>query len=130
MPDTMTYITRTFADAAELPAEQQLEFLAKIAKSPFFKPDSNADMFRDTAAFCLTVYREQTCKLADTLKIPRSLLREWTEGRHLPAPASRNTYAHNMIETALYSHGWVGHPPRPPVMDGSNIVPLFKERAP
>lgn len=103
------YLTKPFSEAAAAPHQDQLRFLAQLRESPFYRPGTNPSTFRDTAAFCLTLSREEPEDFADRLSIPRSLLDQWIEAQHLPYPALRLGYAKKMIDMALENNDWDAH---------------------
>lgn len=114
------YLTPSFREAVRFAKSGQLSFLAKLADSPFYKPATNDDTFRDTAVFCLNISGERPDDFALKLKVPESLLMEWMGGQHLPTPALRYKRAVDMIEVALDENGWVGHPMGSAAIDGWN----------
>jgi hypothetical protein len=100
------YLTKPFSEAATYPHREQMHFLAQLQESPFYRPGRNDSAFRDTAAFCLSVSKDEPADFARKLHIPRSLLDQWMESQHLPYPAPRLVYARRMIHIALENNDW------------------------
>ena len=123
-----SYISPVFSDAAQLSKYAQLDFLSRLREYAPLWPDIEDNIaFRDMALFCINAADVPLNAFARHLIIAPSVLRFWTQGQNLPD--RRKQRAVEMIDAALYQNGWVGKPPRPPIMDGSNIVP-FKPGAP